>query len=178
MAQEISKRRLLGLAIVLAGAVAVAAAFGRYYAPDAMLPERASPKGYRTVGLDAPTPDEVKALAANESVILIDVMPLSTEERYHLPGSVWLPRAGEGNLSGKEIEQLEANLREISERAKTSKMVFYCKADCWLSWNASKRALSMGFDKVYWYRDGTDGWREKGWPMVAAEQWSVQKEFN
>jgi PQQ-dependent catabolism-associated CXXCW motif protein len=37
-------------------------------------------------------------------------------------------------------------------------LVLYCLADCWMSWNAAKRALALGYTNVVWYPDGTDGW--------------------
>ena len=36
--------------------------------------------------------------------------------------------------------------------------MIYCQADCWMSWNAAKRALSYGYTNVAWYPDGTEGW--------------------
>ena len=47
-------------------------------------------------------------------------------------------------------------------------VVFYCLANCWMSWNAAKRAASWGYTRVYWYRDGTDGWEAAGLPLAAA----------
>ena len=41
-------------------------------------------------------------------------------------------------------------------------LVIYCQADCWMSWNAAKRALSYGYPNVAWYPDGTDGWERAG----------------
>ena len=35
-------------------------------------------------------------------------------------------------------------------------LVIYCQADCWMSWNAAKRALSYGYSNVAWYPEGTD----------------------
>ena len=43
-------------------------------------------------------------------------------------------------------------------------MVFYCLADCWMSWNAAKRAAAWGWRQVLWYRDGMDGWEAAGLP--------------
>ena len=40
-------------------------------------------------------------------------------------------------------------------------VVLYCLADCWMSWNAAKRAMTIGYTNVTWYPDGTDGWQ---WP--------------
>ena len=37
-------------------------------------------------------------------------------------------------------------------------VVFYCRANCWMSWNAAKRALAYGYTSVYWFDDGVDGW--------------------
>jgi len=50
----------------------------------------------------------------------------------------------------------------------TKLIVFYCLADCWMSWNAAKRALSLGYPNVAWYRDGTDGWLAAGLPLKDA----------
>jgi PQQ-dependent catabolism-associated CXXCW motif protein len=47
-------------------------------------------------------------------------------------------------------------------------VVLYCLADCWMSWNAAKRALSLGYSNVAWYREGTDGWIAAGLPLEQA----------
>ena len=52
------------------------------------------------------------------------------------------------------------------DRAKP--LVFYCLADCWMSWNATKRAASYGFRNVSWYPDGSDGWHAAGLPLQEA----------
>jgi rhodanese-related sulfurtransferase len=38
-----------------------------------------------------------------------------------------------------------------------------------MSWNAAKRALTMGYHKVAWFPDGTDGWEARGLPLQEAE---------
>jgi PQQ-dependent catabolism-associated CXXCW motif protein len=38
-------------------------------------------------------------------------------------------------------------------------LVIYCQADCWMSWNAAKQALSYGYTNVAWYPEGTAGWQ-------------------
>jgi len=43
--------------------------------------------------------------------------------------------------------------------------VFYCLASCWMSWNAAKRALELGYTNVAWYPEGTDGWADQGLPL-------------
>jgi PQQ-dependent catabolism-associated CXXCW motif protein len=44
--------------------------------------------------------------------------------------------------------------------------VFFCLKDCWMSWNAAKRALSLGYRNVMWFSEGTDGWQELGYPLI------------
>jgi PQQ-dependent catabolism-associated CXXCW motif protein len=46
-----------------------------------------------------------------------------------------------------------------------TKILIYCLADCWMSWNAARRALSYGYRAVYWYPDGTTGWEAAGLPL-------------
>ena len=46
---------------------------------------------------------------------------------------------------------------------------FFCMADCWMSWNAVKRAAEFGYGHVHWFAEGTDGWWELDRPLVAAE---------
>jgi PQQ-dependent catabolism-associated CXXCW motif protein len=48
-------------------------------------------------------------------------------------------------------------------------MVFYCKPDCWMSWNAARRALSLGYTRVDWYPDGAAGWKQAGYPLERRE---------
>jgi PQQ-dependent catabolism-associated CXXCW motif protein len=48
--------------------------------------------------------------------------------------------------------------------------VFFCLKDCWMSWNAAKRALEYGYANVMWFREGTDGWQELGYPLVEVKK--------
>ena len=36
-----------------------------------------------------------------------------------------------------------------------------------MSWNAAKRALALGYTRVAWYPEGTDGWAADGLPLEA-----------
>ena len=44
-------------------------------------------------------------------------------------------------------------------------LVFYCLKDCWMSWNAARRALELGYRNVDWYPEGSDGWAAAGLPV-------------
>lgn len=79
-----------------------------------------------------------------------------------IENAVWLPNVGYGVLSEANDAYFRRSLDDLSGGDKTKKLVFFCLRDCWMSWNAAKRALSYGFSNVDWYRDGTDGWQEEG----------------
>lgn len=38
-----------------------------------------------------------------------------------------------------------------------------------MSWNAAQRIATLGYEQVYWYRLGTDGWLDYGWPLSPVE---------
>jgi PQQ-dependent catabolism-associated CXXCW motif protein len=48
-------------------------------------------------------------------------------------------------------------------------VVIYCLANCWMSWNAAKRASALGYSNVVWFPEGTDGWLAAGLPLQDAE---------
>lgn len=167
------------LAIWLAGGVAA------YAAP----PE---PSGYRMDNYKAPTPATVAggtALGTEAAVRLwteggaawIDVlaaphrpanlppaavwMPVA---RRDIPGSLWLPDVGRGELNAVIEAYFRTNLERATGHRRDHPVVFYCLADCWMSWNAAKRTAGWGYTRVFWYRDGTDGWAAAKLPMAVA----------
>ena len=85
-----------------------------------------------------------------------------------IPGSIWVPNIGTGTLNITMDEYFRAQLKKAAGPPPGKPVVFFCQRDCWVSWNAAKRAASWGYGSVFWYPDGTDGWRESGWPMSAA----------
>jgi PQQ-dependent catabolism-associated CXXCW motif protein len=151
------------------------------------------PPGYRLDDYHAPTPlsvagartigtAEARTLWNRHAAIFVDVMlaprrPPGLPEgavwrpRPHLdvPGSVWLPEAGRGALSPEVEAWFRARLAALSDGDPSRRIVFYCRADCWMSWNAAKRAASWGYTGIDWYRDGVDGWQKAGLPVAPAE---------
>jgi PQQ-dependent catabolism-associated CXXCW motif protein len=151
------------------------------------------PEGYRIDDYRSPTPetvtggvvldtDSARKLWANEDAVWIDVLPAPRRPanlppsalwmpipHRDIPGSIWLPEIGRGALS----PQFEAFFRDHLEAAANHRhdipVVFYCLADCWMSWNAAKRAASWAYTRVYWYRDGIDGWEAAKLPTADAE---------
>jgi PQQ-dependent catabolism-associated CXXCW motif protein len=124
------------------------------------------------------TTAEARAIWEAKSAAFIDVLPQPPrpknlppdvlwrpQPRADIPGSLWLPDTGYGELAPAMEAYLVAGLRKAGERT----LVFYCQRSCWMSWNAARRALALGFKPVDWYPDGVDGWREAGLPLEPRE---------
>lgn len=149
----------------------------------------AAAQDYRNQDYRAPVPlaldgavtvdtDEARDLVATGRVVPIDVLPaerrpttgawLVPKARMHLPGSVWLPNVGYGALSPRLEEWFRQRLDQVTAGSKARGIMFYCITDCWMSWNAAKRAMDWGYAAVHWYPDGTDGWAFAGLELVPA----------
>ncbi len=156
-------------------------------APDPAVAQTVpEPEDYRMTGFRAPVPAtlrggtvlttaETGALVDGDKVILVDVLPRPPKpaglpegtiwrprKRYNIPGSVWLPNTGFGALNEAWEHYFRDNLARLTARGEGRRLLFYCLAECWMSWNAAKRAIAYGYRGVYWYPDGTDGWEAAG----------------
>lgn len=138
--------------------------------------------GYRITRYRSPTPensDDAELLTTEEleqwlrggdKPLLLDVLPLQTfdgefiqsEPRFNIPGSMWLPNVGRGELDRDQTSYFREGMLKLTGGDFDCPVVIYCRADCWMSWNAVKRAKSWGYTRLYWYRDGMSGWREAG----------------
>lgn len=173
------------------GALAAAATIGLLAgAARAETPSRApEPEGYRMEAYRAPVPetltgatviDTAKAhdLWTKKAAAFIDALPHAPkpeglprnavwreQPRFDIPGSFWLPDTGYGAISDATRRYFEKGLEKASGGDRRKPLVFYCLADCWMSWNAAKRALTLGYSNVSWYPKGTDGWAAAGHPL-------------
>jgi len=152
------------------------------------------PEGYRVRHFRATTPEtvphartidtaELRQRVARERPVLLDVQSvvvrpetrefgiawLPSRPRRHLPGSVWLPNVGYPVLDAAMDRYFREGLASATGGDKDRAVVVYCVADCWLSWNAVQRAARYGYTRLYWYREGTDGWEAAGLPLVEGE---------
>lgn len=173
---------------VLACSAALAAEAG----DEASGPQPPEPAGYRMEDYRAPTPAtlagarvidtrEAEALWREKSAVFVDTMPHDVRPaelpkgtvwrdrpREHLPGSAWLLNVGYGAISPDATAYFRDGLTALSAGDLSRPLVFYCRADCWMSWNAGKRAMEWGYRNVIWYPDGTDGWQKAGLPLERA----------
>ena len=124
----------------------------------------------------------LQKLIAAEKPVLVDVYALqrSVNEGFgsvwlpnkaheSLPGAIWLPNVGYGTIEADIEAYFQRELQRLTADDKNYPLVFYCVADCWMSWNAVQRAHDYGYKRVYWYRTGVDGWKEAGLPIITLE---------
>lgn len=150
------------------------------------------PEGFRTENYRAPVPatlsgasvlstEQAAAIWRDGRGVFIDVMPRPPkpknlpegtvwrdQPRFNIPGSIWLPDTGYGVLSAATEDYLRRGLARASGGSMDTLLVIYCQADCWMSWNAAKRALSYGYRQVAWFPQGTDGWQSAKLPLAEA----------
>ena len=146
------------------------------------------PESFRQSNYRAPTPatlrgarvlttGEAEALWRSDAAAFVDVLPQAPKPaglpagvvwrekpRFDIPGSLWLPDTGYGDLAPVMLDYFRRGLDRASS-GRSRALVFYCLEDCWMSWNAAKRALALGYEPVDWYPEGTDGWAAAGLPL-------------
>ena len=151
------------------------------------------PENYRADNYRAPVPAtlagaRVLTTAAAEAIwraksgAFIDVLPRPPKPknlpagtvwrdtpRKNIPGSIWLPDTGYGALPPAMGDYFRRGLVHASRGDKAALLVIYCLADCWMSWNAAKRALAEGYSNVAWYPEGTDGWERAKLPTEESQ---------
>ena len=160
--------------------------------PPAATGEVPEPEGYRTDGYRMPVPrtlkgatvidaDRAEALLQGQSAVFIDVYPRAPKPP-NLPagtvwrdpphatigGTYWLPNVGYGVLSPEFETYFRTRLQTLTGNNTAKPVVFFCLKDCWMSWNAAKRAISWGYSSVLWFPEGTDGWQALGNDLTPA----------
>lgn len=147
------------------------------------------PEGYRMEAYRAPVPetlagaqvvdaDEAHALWQSGEVAFVDVLPQPpkpanlpegtvwrAKPRDSIPGAVWLPNTGYGALAEDDAQYFRDGLAAVTGGDTAHPLLIFCLAECWMSWNAAKRALAEGYAEVYWLPVGTDGWAAAGYPL-------------
>jgi PQQ-dependent catabolism-associated CXXCW motif protein len=145
------------------------------------------PDGYRIDGYREPvpatltgarrvlSPEEAVELWQSGTAVFIDVYPRAPKppnlpagtiwrEPTHqtIENAVWVPNVGYGTVSDAIDAYFKRQLEELSAGDRDKAIVFFCLRNCWMSWNAAKRAISYGYSNVMWSPDGTDAWQEIG----------------
>jgi PQQ-dependent catabolism-associated CXXCW motif protein len=147
------------------------------------------PAGYRMDEYKAPVPDtlhgakvvdtkEAEGLWREKKAVFIDVMPNTPKPanlpagtiwkgkvRQDIPGSIWLANVGYGAIPEETADYFRRGLEAATVSDKSRPILLYCMTDCWMSWNAAKRAVGWGYTSVIWYPPGADGWESAGLPL-------------
>lgn len=126
--------------------------------------------------------DTAERIIAEGDILLIDVYPRARKPpnlpkgtiwrdptHKSIEGAYWLPNVGYGVLSDEFEAYFKTSLATLTSNDKSRPMMFFCQRDCWMSWNAAKRALEWGYTNVIWFPDGTDAWLEHGHDVVKVE---------
>jgi PQQ-dependent catabolism-associated CXXCW motif protein len=177
-------RALMGLAVLCVSTVTAAAQ-----------PPVSEPDGYWTGPVNDPVPSTLKGAKVihtaelaqlirrqGGSAVIVDVsnaprrpenLPDTTQwlpvPHRALPGAVWIPGAGLGDIPASIDAFFRKRLAEVSGADLHRTLVVYCHERCWLSWNAARRAVQYGYRNVYWYPDGIEGWRAARQPTAIIE---------
>ncbi|MHA6347238.1 PQQ-dependent catabolism-associated CXXCW motif protein [Roseivivax sp. CAU 1761] len=160
----------------------------------AKLPESAAaappePAGYRMDAYRGPVPETLAGgtvlgpeaahrLWQEGGAVFVDVLPRAPKPanlpagtiwrdkpRHSIPGAVWLPNVGYGALAPETEAYFRAGLEAATGGDPGRPVVFFCLAECWMSWNAAKRAIDWGYGAVHWLPEGTDGWAFQDYPL-------------
>jgi PQQ-dependent catabolism-associated CXXCW motif protein len=173
---------LRALAVIIGGAWAVAIAA----APE--------PSGYWTGPVNSPVPatltggtvissaHRLHTLLTHKDTVLVDVSntphrpenmapgaPWLPLPHRAIPGTLWIPGVGMGEIPATLDSYFRQELATATHNDPTRRVIIYCHRTCWLSWNAAKRAISYGYQHVYWYRDGIEGWKAARLPTAVIE---------
>jgi len=161
----------LSFLLLLSGCASIGVMEPYRAAPYHAVTTEVPPKGVERINVQ-----QLKQLLLRDDLVLIDVFGalfreeslffdgdwLMAEPRKNIPNSVWLPNVGKHSLSSVIDQYFKIELQRLTKNDKNRRLVFYCIEDCWMSWNASKRAHAWGYAKVMWFREGVDGWLGQG----------------
>jgi PQQ-dependent catabolism-associated CXXCW motif protein len=145
-------------------------------------------EGYRIAHYRAPTrqppegvtrivPTAAAQLLPDRDALFIDVLPAEggrreadgrwrlAKARESIAGAHWFPESGRGDLDPAVAAGFARGIARLTKGRRGPPLIVFCLADCWMSWNAAKRLRAMGYVRVWWLAEGTDGWRDLGLPL-------------
>lgn len=161
--------------------------------PLAALAQIAEPDKYRHDHYRGPVPETLRgatvvgplqahALWQSGTVAFIDVLPRAPrpanlpegtiwrdKPRHSIPGATWLPNVGYGALADVTHAYFRRGLDQATGGDQSHPVLFFCLDECWMSWNAARRAIEYGYTAVYWMPEGTDGWTFQDFPTEVIE---------
>lgn len=159
--------------------------------PDYRMGHYRAPVPATLEGATVVGPEGAYALWSEGEAVFIDVMPQPPKPanlpkgtiwrdkpRNSIPGAIWLPNVGYGAIADVTADYFRAGLEKATQGDPAHPVVIFCLEDCWMSWNAAKRALDWGYTSVYWLPEGTDGWQLWDYPLEQVKPEQGQPQTN
>jgi PQQ-dependent catabolism-associated CXXCW motif protein len=166
--------------------------FGCLFAPAVAMAQVPEPDGYRDEPYRGPVPETLAGGTVVDTAtahslweggaVFIDVLPRAPKPENlpegtiwrqpphdSIPGATWLPNVGYAALAEIDDRYFRESLETVTDGDSARPLVFFCLDECWMSWNAAKRALQYGYTDVSWYPEGTDGWSFEDYPTEPVE---------
>lgn len=146
-----------------------------------------APVPYQISGGTTIGPEDAHSLWKDHKAAFVDVLPQPPKPanlpkgtiwrdkpRHSIPGTIWLPNVGYGAIADATADYFRAGLEASTNGDTRQAVVLFCLEDCWMSWNAARRAIEWGYSNVYWFPEGTDGWGLWGYPLERVEPFPGQ----
>ncbi|HWU02248.1 MAG TPA: rhodanese [Novosphingobium sp.] len=149
-------------------------------------------EGYRNASYRAPVERDpapaqrialpaAMALHPGRDALFLDVLPAPgarrdpatgrwalTEPHDTIAGARWWPEAGRASPDRGLWRAFAAQVARFRRRHADAPVVVFCRADCWMSWNAARRLSLGGAGGVWWLAEGIEGWHAAGGRLVPA----------
>lgn len=185
------------LVLALLGAALPMASAGQDRTPAVAVEGDFDVQGYRATRYRAPVdrlPAPARRIALDRALrwhaqgeaLFVDVLPVEggfrdsltgawrlSQPHATIPGAQWHPETGRAAPEPglwRGVERAVATARKSRPRLP---VVLFCRADCWMGWNAARRLARGGVARVYWLAEGIDGWNARGRPLVDARPVAV-----
>ncbi|HEX8445540.1 MAG TPA: rhodanese-like domain-containing protein [Sphingomonas sp.] len=135
-------------------------------------------RGAQVVDLDG-----LDRVLATPGAVLIDVSPNPprpaglTVGAYwaplhrSIPGSHWLPGAGGADLNPARAGRLAAMVSGWTGGDHQRPVVVFCHPQCWASWNAGRRLVTLGYSRIHWFPGGIEAWQERHPTAPVTAEW-------
>ncbi|WCP13698.1 hypothetical protein sphantq_02134 [Sphingobium sp. AntQ-1] len=133
------------------------------------------------VGVGRIAPAAAAQLVPGRDALFIDVLPAEgghreADGRWRLaaphdsiPGAHWFPETGRGALAPGIDAWFAQGVARLTKGRRDAMLILFCRADCWMGWNAAKRLQAAGYSNVWWLAEGTDGWSDLKKPLSRVE---------
>lgn len=100
------------------------------------------------LGVTVISAPEVRNMVENEGVLLVHTLSKIEYQMQHIPTSINIP-----------VNEIEHSSK--MPKYKDTPVIFYCNGfACPYSKRAAKKAVKMGYSRVYWFRGGILEWRK------------------